>query len=94
MGFVKDERDSKGVGQGSKYQARRGDHMSEVTKILCECTGFGAAAPTLPKKVLMHARSCKFKVSSAKFPSQCKAAETGTSLRTVALIMALFLLCF
>jgi len=50
MGFVKDEWEGKGVGQRSKCQGRRGDHMSHVTKILCACTGFGAAAPVLPKK--------------------------------------------
>lgn len=60
----------------------------------CECTGTGATALTLPRKGCLPGRSCKFKVSIAKFLSQCKAAEVGTSWRTVAHSLTPFLSSF
>lgn len=91
MGFVKDE------GEGARKQMpskKRGQHVWSDKKTLWMYWLWSSCSYLPPKRVPMHARSCKFKVSSVKSPSQCKAAETRTSLRTVALIMAPFLLCF
>ena len=49
MGFVKDEAESKGMGQGSKCQARRGNHMSEVTKIVVNVLALEQLFLSLPK---------------------------------------------